>query len=187
MSVVEQGKATRTERKGAGGSPVPGAPLLEIRDLHVEFRTREGIARAVRGASYTVGEGETLAVLGESGSGKSVTAQALMGILETPPGFVTSGQVLYRGQDILSWSSEERRQFRAEKIAMIFQDALSSLNPTYTVGWQIAELFRVHAGCARRRRTSAPSSSCTASRSPPPRNASTTTRTSSPAGCVSAS
>ena len=88
MSVVEQGKATRTERK-APVAPVPGAPLLEIRDLHVEFRTREGIARAVTASSYTVGEGETLAVLGESGSGKRVTAQALMGILETPPGFVT--------------------------------------------------------------------------------------------------
>ena len=150
MSVVEQGKKTRAERKMPGGAPVSGAPLLEIRDLHVEFRTREGIARAVRGASYTVGEGETLAVLGESGSGKSVTAQALMGILETPPGYVTSGEVLYRGQDILTWSNEERRQFRAEKIAMIFQDALSSLNPTFTVGWQIAELFRVHRGMRKK-------------------------------------
>jgi oligopeptide transport system ATP-binding protein len=151
VSVLEQGKPKkRSERGTVGDRPVPGAPLLEIRDLHVEFRTREGIARAVNGASYTVGEGETLAVLGESGSGKSVTAQALMGILDSPPGFVTGGQVLYRGQDILTWTDEERRQFRAEKIAMIFQDALSSLNPTFTVGWQIAELFRVHRGLSKK-------------------------------------
>jgi ABC-type glutathione transport system ATPase component len=112
--VLEQGKTKGRRRKLPGDNPVPGAPLLEIRDLHVEFRTRDGIARAVRGASYTVDEGETLAVLGESGSGKSVTAQALMGILDSPPGFVTGGEVLYRGQDILTWSEGERRQFRGE-------------------------------------------------------------------------
>jgi oligopeptide/dipeptide ABC transporter ATP-binding protein len=148
--VLEQGKTKGRRRKLPGDNPVPGAPLLEIRDLHVEFRTRDGIARAVRGASYTVDEGETLAVLGESGSGKSVTAQALMGILDSPPGFVTGGEVLYRGQDILTWSEGERRQFRGEKIAMIFQDALSSLNPTFTVGWQISELFRVHRGLSKK-------------------------------------
>jgi oligopeptide/dipeptide ABC transporter ATP-binding protein len=150
VTVLEQGDKAKPAGKGVGNAPVPGAPLLELRDLHVEFRTREGVAKAVNGASYTVEAGQTLAVLGESGSGKSVTAQALMGILDSPPGFVTGGEVLYKGQNILTWSEEERRQFRAEKIAMVFQDALSSLNPTFTVGWQIAEVFRVHRGMKKK-------------------------------------
>lgn len=130
--------------------PRADAPLLEIRDLHVEFRTREGVAKAVNGATYTLHAGQTLAVLGESGSGKSVTAQALMGILDSPPGFVTGGQVLYRGTDLLKLSEEERRRLRGESIAMVFQDALSSLNPVYPVGWQIAELFRQHRGLSKK-------------------------------------
>ncbi|MCU0293541.1 MAG: ABC transporter ATP-binding protein [Thermoanaerobaculaceae bacterium] len=132
-------------------TPVIGdPPLLEVRDLQVEFRTREGIARAVNGANYTLHSGETLAVLGESGSGKSVTAQAIMGILDTPPGFVTGGEVLFKGDDLLKMSDEERRALRGESIAMVFQDALSSLNPVFPVGWQIAELFRIHRGMSRR-------------------------------------
>ena len=127
-----------------------GAPLLEVRDLHVEFRTREGLARAVNGVSYSVYAGKTLAVLGESGSGKSVTAQAIMGILDTPPGYVTGGQVLLNGVDILTLPEEERREIRGERIAMIFQDALSSLNPVFPVGWQIAEMFRKRRGMSRK-------------------------------------
>ncbi len=132
-------------------SPVLGdPPLLEVRDLQVEFRTREGIAKAVNGANYTLRAGETLAVLGESGSGKSVTAQAIMGILDTPPGFVTGGEVIFKGNDLLKMSDEERRKLRGESIAMVFQDALSSLNPVFPVGWQIAELFRIHRGMGRK-------------------------------------
>jgi oligopeptide transport system ATP-binding protein len=131
--------------------PVIGEPpLLEVRDLQVEFRTREGIAKAVNGANYTLRQGETLAVLGESGSGKSVTAQAIMGILDSPPGFVTGGEVLFKGDDLLKMSEEERRQLRGESIAMVFQDALSSLNPVFPVGWQIAELFRIHRGMSKK-------------------------------------
>jgi len=122
------------------------APLLQVNDLHVEFTTREGVARAVNGVNFTVELGKTLAVLGESGSGKSVTAQAIMGIVDDPPGKVTGGEVLLHGVDILKLSAEERRLIRGERIAMIFQDALSSLNPTFTVGWQISELFRVRRG-----------------------------------------
>ncbi|MCZ2528253.1 ATP-binding cassette domain-containing protein, partial [Streptomyces sp. HB2AG] len=121
-------------------------PLLEVRDLHVEFRTREGVARAVNGVNYSVGAGETLAVLGESGSGKSVTAQAIMGILDTPPGRIPKGEILFRGRDLLKASPEERRKVRGRKIAMIFQDALSSLNPVLSVGHQLGEMFRVHQG-----------------------------------------
>ncbi|WP_243745131.1 ABC transporter ATP-binding protein [Streptomyces hainanensis] len=127
-----------------------GVPLLEVRDLHVEFRTREGAAKAVNGVSYTVDAGETLAVLGESGSGKSVTAQTIMGILDTPPGKITGGQILFRGKDMLTMSEEQRRRIRGDKIAMIFQDALSALNPVLSVGFQLAEMFRVHRGMSRK-------------------------------------
>ncbi|GAB2599477.1 ABC transporter ATP-binding protein [Paractinoplanes abujensis] len=126
------------------------APLLDVRDLHVEFRTREGVARAVNGVNLRLHPGETLAVLGESGCGKSVTAQAIMGILDTPPAHVTGGEVLYRGTDLLRLPESERRKMRANHIAMIFQDALSALNPVFTVGFQLAELFRVHRGLSRR-------------------------------------
>ncbi|GAA3008498.1 ABC transporter ATP-binding protein [Kitasatospora albolonga] len=128
----------------------PGTPLLEVRDLHVEFKTKDGIAKAVNGVNYSVSAGETLAVLGESGSGKSVTAQTIMGILDMPPGRVTSGEILYRGQDMLKMSNEERRKIRGRKIAMIFQDALSSLNPVLSVGYQLGEMFRVHQGASRK-------------------------------------
>jgi oligopeptide transport system ATP-binding protein len=136
------------EAAGAGH-----APLLEVDNLQVEFRTRDGVAKAVNGVSYTVEEGETLAVLGESGSGKSVTAQAIMGILDSPPGFVTGGAVRFRGQDLLAMPEDERRTFRGRNLAMIFQDALSSLNPVFTVGWQIGEMFRVHEGLSKKEAT----------------------------------
>ncbi|MCN9243000.1 ABC transporter ATP-binding protein [Streptomyces sp. RY43-2] len=124
--------------------------LLEVRDLHVEFRTRDGIAQAVNGVSYGVDAGETLAVLGESGSGKSVTAQAVMGILDSPPGRITGGQILFQGRDLLRLKEEERRRIRGAELAMIFQDALSALNPVLTVGDQLGEMFIVHRGMSRK-------------------------------------
>ncbi|MFJ2187653.1 ABC transporter ATP-binding protein [Kitasatospora sp. NPDC087861] len=127
-----------------------GTPLLEVKDLHVEFHTRDGVAKAVNGVNYSVAAGETLAVLGESGSGKSVTAQTIMGILDMPPGKVTQGEILYRGQDMLKMGNEERRKIRGQKIAMIFQDALSSLNPVLSVGYQLGEMFRVHQGASKK-------------------------------------
>ncbi|MCG0288160.1 ABC transporter ATP-binding protein [Streptomyces sp. PSAA01] len=127
-----------------------GSKLLDVRDLHVEFHTRDGVAKAVNGVNYSVNAGETLAVLGESGSGKSVTAQAIMGILDMPPGKIPQGEILFRGQDMLKMSAEERRKIRGNKIAMIFQDALSSLNPVLSVGYQLGEMFRVHEGLSRK-------------------------------------
>ena len=124
--------------------------LLEVRDLQVEFRTRDGVAKAVNGVTYGVDEGETLAVLGESGSGKSVTAQAVMGILDTPPGRITGGEVMFQGRDLLKLKEEERRRIRGAEMAMIFQDALSALNPVITVGDQLAEMFTVHRGLSRK-------------------------------------
>jgi oligopeptide transport system ATP-binding protein len=120
--------------------------LLEVEDLRVEFRTRYGVAKAINGVSFDLRQGETLAILGESGSGKSVTAQAIMGILDSPPGFITGGEVRYCGQDILKLSEDERRRVRGPEISMVFQDALSALNPVFPVGWQIAEMFRKHRG-----------------------------------------
>ncbi|GAA2551967.1 MULTISPECIES: ABC transporter ATP-binding protein [Streptomyces] len=124
--------------------------LLEVRDLHVEFRTRDGVAKAVNGVDYQVDAGETLAVLGESGSGKSVTAQAVMGILDMPPGRITGGEVLFRGRDLLTLKEDERRRVRGAEMAMIFQDALSSLNPVLSVGDQLGEMFVVHRGMSKK-------------------------------------
>jgi oligopeptide transport system ATP-binding protein len=123
--------------------------LLEVDQLQVEFRTRDGVAKAINGVSFDLHEGETLAILGESGSGKSVTAQAIMGILDSPPAFITGGEVRYCGQDIFQLSDEERRRVRGPEISMVFQDALSALNPVFPVGWQIAEMFRKHRGMSK--------------------------------------
>jgi oligopeptide/dipeptide ABC transporter ATP-binding protein len=132
------------------------APLLEVDDLHLEFRIEDGIVKAVNGLSYTLAKGETLAILGESGSGKSVSAQAVMGILDTPPGFVTRGSVKFRGVELLAPNKKTGTldhvvpEVRGTRIAMVFQDALTSLNPVFTVGWQIGEMFRVHQGASRK-------------------------------------
>ncbi|MGH3318337.1 MAG: ABC transporter ATP-binding protein [Nocardioidaceae bacterium] len=127
----------------------PTAPLLEVEDLKVEFHTRYGVAQAVNGVSFTLQEGETLGILGESGCGKSVTAQAIMGILDTPPAKVAGGSIRFRGVDLLKMDERTRRHVRQNKIAIIFQDALSSLNPVFTVGWQLGEVYRKHTGATR--------------------------------------
>ncbi len=144
MSMIDSSPGT------AGAAAGGEEPVLVVEDLQVEFRTREGVAKAVNGVGYTVDAGETLAVLGESGCGKSVTAQAIMGILDTPPGYVTGGSVRFKGTELLSLPESERRTYRGRAIAMIFQDALSALNPVQTVGKQIGEMFRVHEGMNRK-------------------------------------
>ncbi len=130
-------------------APAESGRLLDVEDLRVEFRTDEGVAKVINGVTYHVDAGETLAVLGESGSGKSVTAQAIMGILDTPPGFVTGGSIRFRGQDLLTMPKEDRRKLRGAGMAMIFQDALSALNPVFNVGFQIGEQFRTRTGASR--------------------------------------
>ncbi|MGY1828597.1 MULTISPECIES: ABC transporter ATP-binding protein [unclassified Blastococcus] len=139
--------STSVPSSPAGGA---GAPLLEVDDLRVQFRTGSGLVNAVNGVSYTVSERETLAILGESGSGKSVSAQAIMGILDSPPAEVTSGRIVFEGRDLLTLPEEEQRKVRGPGISMIFQDALSSLNPVYSVGFQIGEMFRAHRGTSRK-------------------------------------
>lgn len=130
-------------------APITGTPLLAVDELKVEFHTRDGSARAVDGVSFTVDRGETLAVLGESGSGKSVTAQAIMGILDTPPAEITGGSIKLDGTELIGLPEGEYRQIRGKRIAMIFQDALSALNPVISIGDQISEMFRIHEGLNR--------------------------------------
>lgn len=137
----------RQSAKSSGQTYAPkDGLLLEVENLHVEFHTADGVAKAINGVSFDLYEGQTLAILGESGSGKSVTAQAIMGILDMPPAVIPQGQIRYCGQDLLTMPAEQRRRTRGPEISMVFQDALSSLNPVFPVGWQIAEMFRVHRG-----------------------------------------
>lgn len=118
--------------------------ILEVRNLSVEFHTARRTVKAVRDISFHLDRGETLAILGESGSGKSVTASAIMDLIDCPPGLVTSGEIIYRGQDLRHLSDAKRCEINGRKIAMIFQDPLAHLNPVYSVGWQIAETLRAH-------------------------------------------
>ncbi|WP_116113203.1 ABC transporter ATP-binding protein [Austwickia chelonae] len=136
----------RDPEKSSLFAPVDGSSLLEVDDLYVDFHTDDGTAHAINGVSFRLDPGETLAILGESGSGKSVTAQAILGILDSPPARVPKGSVKYNGHELLTMPEEKRRRTRGPEISMIFQDALSALNPVFPVGWQIAEMFRQHRG-----------------------------------------
>ncbi len=123
--------------------------LLEVQDLAVAFHTAQGTVHAVNGISYHLDASETLAILGESGSGKSVQAAAIMNLIDSPPGYITGGRVFYRGTDLLPLPNEARRQINGRRIAMIFQDTLAHLNPVYSVGWQIAETLTAHGATSR--------------------------------------
>ncbi|MGD9479180.1 ABC transporter ATP-binding protein [Shinella sp. G-2] len=118
--------------------------LLEVRNLSVEFHTAAGVVKAVRDISYHLDRGETLAILGESGSGKSVSSSAIMNLIDMPPGRISSGEILLDGVDLLTMPAHGRREVNGRRIAMIFQDPLSHLNPVYTVGWQIREALTTH-------------------------------------------
>ena len=129
--------------------PGPAPPLLEVRDLHTAFVTPHGPILAASGVDFSLGEGETKGLVGESGSGKSITLLSLLGLVPEP-GCVIDGQVLWNGRDLLALSKDELRQLRGREIAMIFQDPMSSLNPVYTIGEQIAETLRVKLGMGGR-------------------------------------
>ncbi len=129
---------------------MPG-PLLEVRHLRVAFRTEEGgVVRALHGVSFAVGEGEALALVGESGCGKTVTALSVLRLLPSPPALVEGGEILFRGADLLSLSKEEMRGVRGREISMIFQEPMTSLNPVLTVGDQVAEVFTAHGACGKK-------------------------------------
>jgi oligopeptide transport system ATP-binding protein len=119
-------------------------PLLDIKDLRTRFHTPEGTVYAVNGISFTVNEGETLAVVGESGCGKSVSMLSILQLIPTPPGEIASGQAIFNGVDLLKKTEEEMTSIRGKEIAMIFQDPMTSLNPVLTIRRQITESLRVH-------------------------------------------
>jgi peptide/nickel transport system ATP-binding protein len=124
-------------------STISKAPVLEVRDLHIEFPTRRGVLKAVDGVSFSIAPGEVLGVVGESGAGKSLTGAAIIGLLE-PPGRIASGQILLEGKRIDNLPYEELRKIRGRRIGAIFQDPLTSLNPLYTVGRQLIETIQTH-------------------------------------------
>ncbi|GAA6202458.1 ABC transporter ATP-binding protein [Aquicoccus sp. SU-CL01552] len=125
-------------------------PLLDVRDLQIEFKTDIGTFMAVDGVSFTVNRGATLGIVGESGCGKSVTSLGIMGLLPTPPGRYVGGEVLFEGRDLLSMPKSERRALRGGRMGMVFQEPMTSLNPVYTVGAQIIECLRAHGMTNRR-------------------------------------
>src|SRR5690606_19676920 len=119
---------------------------MEVKNLKTEFHTEEGTVYAVNGISYTLNEGETLGVVGESGCGKSVHALSIMGLIPQPPGKITGGEVIFRGRDLLKLSKNKMRLVRGAEIAMVFQDPMTSLNPVLTIGRQITEALKLHLG-----------------------------------------
>ena len=120
--------------------------LLQVEGLRVEFRSRKGAAMVLNGVDFELNPGETLCVVGESGCGKSMTALALLRLVPSPPGRISGGRVTYRGEDLTQASEARMREVRGDRISMIFQEPMTSLNPVYTVGDQIGETLRLHAG-----------------------------------------
>ena len=126
------------------------AELLKVQDLETQFRVREGIVHAVNGVSFSLKEGETLGIVGESGCGKSVTVMSMLRLIPTPPGKVVAGQAFYQGKDLLKMSDEEIRHVRGSQISMVFQDPMTSFNPVLTIGRQVAEPLEIHQGMSRK-------------------------------------
>jgi len=143
--VAEAAYVATLPRAPAGRSE----PLLEVADLRTWFFTRDGIVRAVDGVSFHVTPGETLAIVGESGCGKSVTALSVLRLIPSPPGRIVSGSIRFAGRDLLGLSEAEMRQVRGNEISMIFQEPMTSLNPVLTIGRQIAETLSLHQGLSR--------------------------------------
>jgi oligopeptide/dipeptide ABC transporter ATP-binding protein len=124
-------------------------PLLRVSDLHTEFRTGAGNVRAVDGVSYTVEQGETVAIVGESGSGKSVSALSILRLVPDPPGRITRGEIFFADRDLLKLSEDQMRRVRGSDIGMVFQEPMTSLNPVLTIGRQITETLEQHRGADR--------------------------------------
>ncbi|MBN1642180.1 MAG: ABC transporter ATP-binding protein [Anaerolineae bacterium] len=123
--------------------------LLQVRDLETRFYTQEGVVQAVNGISYSLGEGETLGIVGESGCGKSVSVLSMMRLIPSPPGKITGGEVIFEDRDLLKMDLEDIRHVRGNRIAMIFQDPMTSLNPVLTIGRQVSEALELHMGMDR--------------------------------------
>ena len=131
--------------------------LLEVKNLQTQFPTRAGLVRAVDGVSFHVDRGELLGLVGESGCGKSITALSVMRLISSP-GKIVGGEISFEGENLLNASEKRMREIRGDDIAMIFQDPMTSLNPVYTVGEQIAEALRLHRNMSRQEARAAPSS-----------------------------
>ena len=134
-------------------TPIVSPALLDVSNLGVEFQTRGGVARVLEEVAFQVHRGETLGLVGESGCGKSMTALAMMRLIPTPPGRITSGRVVLDGKDLLALDEPAMRHHRGNRISMIFQEPMTSLNPAYTVGNQIGEAVRLHQGLDRKAAT----------------------------------
>jgi oligopeptide/dipeptide ABC transporter ATP-binding protein len=124
--------------------------LIHVKDLHTSFFTPEGEVRAIDGVTFTIDEGKTLGLVGESGCGKSVTSLSIMRLITSPPGKIVSGEIIYRGRDLLKLNNEEMRKIRGNEISMIFQEPMTSLNPVFTVGNQIGEAIKLHQGLGKK-------------------------------------
>lgn len=118
--------------------------LLQIKDLSIEFRTFDGVVKAINHLNLALPKGKTIGLVGETGAGKTTTALAIMGLVPNPPGVITSGEILFEGKDLLKANKKELQEYRGNKIAMIFQNPMTSLNPVYTVGHQISDVIRQH-------------------------------------------
>lgn len=118
--------------------------LLEVKDLRTYFHTKRGTVKAVNGVSFEIEEGKTLAVVGESGCGKSITSMSIMQLLEMPPGEIAGGQIIFQGEDLLGKSKDEMQKVRGNKISMIFQEPMTALNPVFTIGMQLSEPLMIH-------------------------------------------
>jgi peptide/nickel transport system ATP-binding protein len=130
-------------------SQTTGKPILEVDDLRTYFYTRDGVVRSVDGVSFSVSEGETLAIVGESGCGKSVTSLSILRLIASPPGKIVSGSIRFHGKDLLGFSDAQMRDIRGDKISMIFQEPMTSLNPVLTIGRQIGEVLELHRHCTK--------------------------------------
>jgi peptide/nickel transport system ATP-binding protein len=121
-----------------------GEPLLQVEDLRTYFHSSRGVVRAVDGVGFTLDKGKTLAIVGESGCGKSMTALSILQLVPEPAGYIESGRILYRGRDLLDYTVDEMRAIRGKEISMIFQEPMTSLNPVFTIGMQVTEALVVH-------------------------------------------
>src|SRR5512136_762525 len=131
-------------------APNGPSPLLHLNHVRTYFYTVEGTAKAVDDVSFTLNKSETVGLLGESGCGKSVTALSIMRLVKDPPGKIVSGKILFNGTDLLQISASRMTSIRGKRIAMIFQEPMTSLNPVYTIGDQIGEMFSLHRGSSKK-------------------------------------
>src|SRR4051812_14906026 len=155
MDTVRRRKRDKFKETGAHSDSIQPEcalmpPLLEIRGLKTHFATDDGMVQAVDGVDLVIRRGETLGIVGESGCGKTVTALSILKLIAIPPGRMVAGQILYQGRDLVPLGAEEMDRIRAKDIAMVFQEPMTSLNPVYSIGEQIAEVLRKHEGLSRR-------------------------------------